>query len=381
LVEKRKDGKFAASGTHNNLGKVGKGALVKPTRWLSLLLLLALTLPQALATGWRKDSPELLAVNRGLRGKVVDYTANHGVDNRIWSPHLYQRRDLYVYLPPDFDPNKCYPLMIYLHGLAQDEQSFLHYLAPRIDEAIAAGKLPPLIIAAPDGSVTGEPCLHAPGSFFLNSQLGDFEDYVLQDVWDFVCQHYAVRSEREAHIVMGMSMGGFAAYNYGIKHREAFGVVIGIYPPLNLRWVDAHGNYLANFDPNNWGWRQELGQRHEIVGRFAGGLVKVDLEHLSGPVFGDGPEAILKMSQENPIEMLARYDVQPGELEMYVAYGGKDQFNIDAQVESFLYMARCRGLDVGVGYDPRGGHTIFTASKLFSGIVDWLAPRIAPYSP
>jgi hypothetical protein len=176
-------------------------------------------------------------------------------------------------------------------------------------------------------------------------------------------------------------MGGFAAYNYAIKHREAFGVAIGVYPPLNLRWMDASGNYMANFDPHNWGWRQELNQPHEVIGRFAGGLVHVDVERLVGPVFGTGPEAVLEMSRENPIEMLIRYNVQPGDLQMYVGYGGRDQFNIDAQVESFLYMARYRGLEVGVGYDPRGGHTLATASRLFDGIVDWLGPRIAQFSP
>jgi S-formylglutathione hydrolase FrmB len=381
LVEKRKAGKFAVLGIGTNLGKIGKGALVKRTRWLGLLLLLTLPLPLAMATGWRKDSPDLVAVNRRLSGKVIDYTANHGVDNRIWSPHLYQRRDLYVYLPPEYDPSKCYPFMIFLHGSAQDEQSFLHHVAPRVDQAIRYGKLPPLIIAAPDGSCSGEPSLHDSGSFFINSRMGDFEDFVLQDVWDFVCQHYPIRPEREAHILAGLSMGGFAAYNYAIKHREAFGVVIGVYPPLNLRWMDASGNYMANFDPHNWGWRQELGERREIVGRFAGGLVKVGIEHFVGPVFGDGPEAVLLLSQENPIEMLARYNVMPGDLQMYVAYGGKDQFNIDAQVESFLYVARYRGLEVGVGYDPKGGHTLVTAGKLFDGILDWLAERIAQFSP
>ena len=87
------------------------------------------------------------------------------------------------------------------------------------------------------------------------------------------------------------------------------------------------------------------------------------------------------MSRENPIEMMYRYDLRPGELEMYVAYAGRDQFNIDAQVESFLYLARCRGLTVDVGYDARGGHSLATANKLLPGVLDWLANRIAPYSP
>ncbi len=206
------------------------------------MLILSLPLSAARATGWRKDMPDLALVNRKLSGHVVDYTANHGFDNRIWSPSLYQRRDLYVYLPPGFDPHQRYPLMIYLHGFGQDEQSFLHEVAPRIDEAIHCGKLPPLIVAAPDGSVSGEPSLCSPGSFFLNSPQGDFEDFVLHDVWDFVCLHYPIRCEREAHVLAGLSMGGFAAYNFAIKHREAFGVVIGrrVPAPSTCGWVNTY---------------------------------------------------------------------------------------------------------------------------------------------
>src|SRR5258708_38615823 len=80
-----------------------------------------------------------------------------------------------------------------------------------------------------------------------------------------------------------------------------------------------------------------------------------------------------------PIEMVARWGLRDGELEMDVAYGGKDAFNIDAQVESFLYLAKCRGLTVGVGYDPHGHHSVATVKRLAPGIIQWLAPRLAPY--
>jgi len=61
---------------------------------------------------------------------------------------------------------------------------------------------------------------------------------------------------------------------------------------------------------------------------------------------------------------------------MYVAYGGRDEFNIDAQVESFLFRACQRGLTVGVGYDPKGRHNERTGLRLFPGAIEWAAPRI-----
>src|SRR5258708_37578964 len=68
---------------------------------------------------------DIRQLNARLAGHVDDYTTNHGPDNRIESPSLGQKRDIYVYVPPGYDPAKRYPLMIWLHGLSQDEQSFL----------------------------------------------------------------------------------------------------------------------------------------------------------------------------------------------------------------------------------------------------------------
>ena len=93
------------------------------------------------------------------------------------------------------------------------------------------------------------------------------------------------------------------------------------------------------------------------------------------------PETLPAIIRNNPVEMLDLYDVRPGLLEMYVAYGGKDQFNIDAQIESFLFVAHRRGLEVGVGFDPNGKHNRATAKKLLPNIIDWLAPRLAPFAP
>src|SRR5262245_57635207 len=68
---------------------------------------------------------ELNRVNRCLAGQILDFTHNHGRDNRIWSNALCAKRDMYVYVPPNFDRAKKYPLAIFLHGATQDEQFFL----------------------------------------------------------------------------------------------------------------------------------------------------------------------------------------------------------------------------------------------------------------
>src|SRR5579872_6394808 len=80
------------------------------TKTFLLVLLTLMVVPLGPATAaWRKANTELIDLNRKLKGKVMDYTANHGPDHRIWSRMLGQRRDLYVYLPPNFDPRQRYP--------------------------------------------------------------------------------------------------------------------------------------------------------------------------------------------------------------------------------------------------------------------------------
>lgn len=349
-------------------------------RWLSVLVLAALCCERASATGWRKETDELYLINQKLGGKVIDHTANHGKDLRIWSRALCQRRDVYVYLPPCFDPHQRYPVMFYFHGFAQDEQSFLRDVAPRLDAVIRNGKLPPLIIVAADGSLEGDPSHAKPGTFYINSLAGRFEDFIMQDVMEFAFNNYPLRPEREAHVLAGLSMGGFGAYSLGIKHRNCFGNLIGIYPPLNLRWVDDKGRYFAPFDPNHWGWREHVQSRKEVIGKFYGGLIKISIGQIIDPIFGDHESGLAEIKKHNPIELLITENIQPGELEMYVCYGGCDEFNLAAQIESFLHVARHRGLEVDVGYDPQGHHNLETAVKLLPGLVNWLAPRIAPFT-
>lgn len=316
-------------------------------------------------------------VNRTLHGRLVDHTNSHGAQRRIWSEALCQRRDMYVYLPPGFNPCCTYPLIIWLHRYHLGEHDFFNGWVQRFDEAIASGCLPPVIIAAPDGSLAGRTTYSRGrgGSFYVNSDAGRFEDFIMGDVWSFLHAHYPIRPEREAHFLAGMSMGGFGAFNLGIKYRDRIGAVVGILPPLNLRWLDCHGRYRGNFDPNCWGWREDV-RGYEVLGRFFLGSLTIRARHMIRPLYGMGPESVARFAQENPIELLDLYHVQPGELDMYVGYVGRDEFNIDAQVESFLYRARQLGLDVGVEYNPRGHHFLQAAHRLLPGAIRWLAPRL-----
>src|SRR5438105_797088 len=111
-----------------------RGNLVKHAGWLGALLVLWLPCSPVLAGSWRADR-KLHRVATQLHGTLVDHTHNHGADHRMWSEALHEPRDMYVYLPPGFDPARQYPLMFWLHGFAQDEQSFRDDVVGPLDEA------------------------------------------------------------------------------------------------------------------------------------------------------------------------------------------------------------------------------------------------------
>ena len=200
------------------------------------------------APPWMLGWNQVERMNRRLHGSLVSYTRHGLQDRRIYSPALGRKRDMLVYLPPGYDPNKQYPLALFLHGAAQDEQFFMQALVQPFDREIAAGRLQPVIVAAPDGSIHGRATLHDLASFWADTRAGNFETYLMRDVWNFMHQHYSIRPEREAHAVMGVSMGGSAAVRIGIEYRNSVGMAVGIMPLVNLRHVDARGKYRTPFN-------------------------------------------------------------------------------------------------------------------------------------
>jgi hypothetical protein len=334
------------------------------------------TVVNAFRTPARSQIDEL---NRSLAGWVLDYTRNHGTDRRIWSTALGAKRDLYVYLPPGYDGRTPFPVMFWFHGMEQDEKNFL-FLVPHFDREIAAGRMPPCVIVCPDGTIKGEPSLRNAGSFYMNSDAGRFEDYVIRDVWGFVRGAFAVHPDRGGRVLAGGSMGGFAVFNLGIKYRHEFRVLAGILPPLNLRYVNCRGRYLADYDPNCVALREEL-RPHQVVGRFYG-VILIREKRLTAPLTGPrNPDGMRRIARENPIEMLAAYDVRPGECAMFVGIAGRDEFNIDAQCRHFLDVARCRGLAVTAVEVPDGRHNTETGLKMLPALCEFLTRELSPFVP
>src|SRR5262249_20769911 len=144
---------------------------------------------------------------------------------------------------------------------------------------------------------------------------------------------------------------------------------------------DCHGRWNAPFDPDCWGWRTDFDRPLHVVGRFYG-VVTIRMRNSSFPLYGrHNPDTVPSISRENPIEMLEPYHVQPGRPNMYVGYAGADEFNIGAEVDSFLFVARHLGLTGESEFAPEGKHDRPTALRLMPRAIAWLGAQLWPYPP
>ena len=104
-------------------------------------------------------------------------------------------------------------------------------------------------------------------------------------------------------------------------------------------------------------------------------LLSLELENISH--VKDLTDVIKEIAAMNPIEMIEYYKVDKTDLSFFLAYGGKDQFNLDAQAESFLDRAREKNLDITVRYDPKGKHDTPTAIRILPELLEWLGGQMA----
>jgi poly(3-hydroxybutyrate) depolymerase len=341
---------------------------------------IAVLIGLAVVSPTRAQFPDFInldRVNQRLSGTIIDYTNNHGTDHRIFSPILGMPRDLYVYLPPGYDPHHAYPLIVFMHMASQDEHYFLHPSMTKVlDSLIVAGKVPPVVVAAPDGVFGAAGLRHKHHSLFINGPNGRFEDHILYEVLPFLMTSFSIRPEREAHAILGISGGAYGAMGIAIEHREYFGAVATLAGALNLRYYNADAHYFEDFDPATYRWKTRY-EPNEVIGKFYHGLLKLRAKRFMDPAFGEG-DIVPLLAQTNPADRLFTTGIQPGELAIYASYGGRDNFNFDAQDESFAWLAATRGIAVTLDRDPKGTHSFRYLKDNMERALLWLGQHILP---
>jgi S-formylglutathione hydrolase FrmB len=349
---------------------------------LRLWALIAIVgLPSVPARGQLWNCTDLNRVNCRLAGQVVDYTHNHGVDRRQFSPILGQPRDLYVYLPPGYDPCRAYPLVLYLHMGYVDEHAFIGLpQLEQLDQMIVRGEFPPAIVACPDGLIDGRNCYSSPHSFFVNGVYGRFEDHLVCEVIPFLLQNFSIRPERQAHAILGVSGGGFGGLSLAIRYRAFFGAVAGLAAPANFRYHTCYGVYWVDFDPATYRWATEYNP-DEVVGIAYCGLVRTPARTPIEPIFGAGPDVVGRVAAVNPADLLFTTGLCDGELPIYLNYPGHDNWNFDAQAESFAWLAAQKGVPVALERVPWATHSLLYFATQHCSAYAWLARYLLPPAP
>jgi S-formylglutathione hydrolase FrmB len=129
-----------------------------------------------------------------------------------------------VYVPSGYDdgakknPPKLYPVLYFLHGLGDNEQSLFNSGGwTFFDDLRNQHKMGDFLIVAPEGW----------RSFYINSADGSFRysDFFLQEFLPAIQSKYRVRPGRSGRAISGVSMGGYGALRFAFAHPELFSAV------------------------------------------------------------------------------------------------------------------------------------------------------------
>jgi S-formylglutathione hydrolase FrmB len=135
--------------------------------------------------------------------------------NVINSRILKQAVHYCVQLPPDYDAKdsaqRRYPVLYFLHGLGQNEQTLFSTGGWSVIEDLRRQhKIADFLVVAPEGK----------RSFYINSPGNKlrYSDFFLQEFMPHIESKYRVRPGRKGRAITGVSMGGYGALRFAFAH-------------------------------------------------------------------------------------------------------------------------------------------------------------------
>ena len=146
-----------------------------------------------------------------------------------------------VCLPKEYyDTKKSYPVVYLLHGLGDDETSWLEYgqISQYADKSIESDETVPMIFVMPEAFRT----------YYVNDYKGSFlyEDMFVKELVPYIDSLFRTKADRQHRALMGYSMGGFGALNLHLKHPDVFGTAV----PLSIS-VRTDEQYMTE-DASGW---------------------------------------------------------------------------------------------------------------------------------
>jgi S-formylglutathione hydrolase FrmB len=140
---------------------------------------------------------------------------------RIPNPFVpSDRRNAYLYLPPNFSPDKRYPVLYLLHGFWGDPSSFVLglHITQIADQAISSGRARPFIAVMPPGGPTSpSKSVRAKGEW-----AGPSEDFIVRTVVPWADAHLPTIRSASMRAIAGVSAGAFGAVDMALRHVGLF---------------------------------------------------------------------------------------------------------------------------------------------------------------
>jgi enterochelin esterase-like enzyme len=167
-------------------------------------------------------------------GRVEEFGYDSGVTGT--------RRKAAVYLPPGYSPQRKYPVLYLLHGLAGNHDEWRGYVHANaiLDNLLAQGKALPMVVVMPNGRALPDDRPPPEERKFAPEHLAGFAKFE-RDLLDFLIPaieaKYSVSGDRRDRAIAGLSMGGGQALNFGLAHLDTFAWVGGFSAAPNTRTV------------------------------------------------------------------------------------------------------------------------------------------------
>jgi S-formylglutathione hydrolase len=177
------------------------------------------------------------------------------IDTVVYSPSLEGNllgdspsRNVTIYLPPGYgSSDKDYPVIYLLHGYIGDNNLWFGKgyakvnLEPIMNDLINKGTIEPMILVSPDSYN------RFGGSWYINSvSSGNWEDFIVQDVVQFVDAHFRTIASAGSRGIAGHSMGGYGTMMIAMKHSDIFGAAYGL-SSSSLVFDPNPDNYLTYY--------------------------------------------------------------------------------------------------------------------------------------
>ncbi len=151
-----------------------------------------------------------------------------------------------VVLPTDYyTSGKSYPVAYLLHGLGDNESSWLEY--GRIDyyahSMTKSGYIKPMIYVMPQGFRT----------YYVNDYKGAYryQDMFIQELIPHIDSAYRTIADKEHRATMGYSMGGFGALILPLKHPDVISVSVPL--SISIRTDEQYMNEESPWWDEQWG--------------------------------------------------------------------------------------------------------------------------------